>query len=184
MCISFSLSTIATWLCQPFGSATKYQCAAFFARCFLNVFFIIVFCFAIASANSMEIHAVKMPQKMPNKTPKIAQQSLISTVSSCPFRTFFPTKQAVCVFVLVFYSEIFLRCCRSWTKLQIGLKAYKLYGKSAASLGKCSAALSAHYPISGPPPGLPACLHLRLATQGKPYVGALARSVQCGHNYR
>lgn len=73
---------------------------------------------------------------------------------------------------------------RSWTKLQIGLKAYKLYAKSAASLGKCSAALSAHYPISGPPPGLPACLHLRLVTQGKPYVGALARSVQCGHNYR
>lgn len=115
-------------------------CSLFFKR----FFFIIVFCFAIASANSMEIHAVKMPQKMPNKTPKIAQLSLISTVSSCSFRTFFPTKQAVCVFVLVFYSEIFLRCCRSWTKLQIGLKAYKLYAKSAASLGKCSAALSAH----------------------------------------
>lgn len=118
---------------------------------FLRLFFII--------ANSMEIHAVKMPQKMPNKTPKIARQEQRES-----WQSFFRWNRQFTYFIFCFfYWNIFTLLCGLRTKLQIGLKAYKLYAKSAASLGKCSA-LAPHR--IGATRRLLACLHLRLGPEG------------------
>lgn len=146
MCISFSLSTIATWLCQPFGSATKYQCKAFFARCFFKGFFYYCILFRHRqrkfNGNSCRKNAAKNAQQDTQNSPaKPHFDSVFLSISNI----FSNETGSLRIRVgFLFWNTRILTLLRSWTKLQIGLKAYKLYAKSAASLGKCSAALSAH----------------------------------------